>query len=359
MKMFTADNYRPDHALCYKPFFEWQFQVKKNKGYASIICAYQDNRLIGICGYLPLELHWGTLTGKTTGAWLLNWMVSSESPKGLGSIMLMRLQKMFGLCLTLNSSQFGTPILQAFNWKYFNRLPRYIIVMDKNACTPLLYDGVLPGRLDSYIFDEGKLSLSPANCYAESFLSDENYTPDWEFYPAMCYGTVRSLSYFRWRYMEHPSFKYYFRKSDSKTRPAVCVFRLEESFGSAVVKVARIVDFFYPPDEQGRADGMAVLASVLSFCRERGCVYVEFKCSRREYLQTFMALGGKEEPEEHGLLVSRLAPVQYLHRNTNVSYLSKMKNHQPELDQMYITKSDVDDDAPSSISAASRLVETC
>ncbi|MBF0465654.1 MAG: hypothetical protein HQK88_12830 [Nitrospirae bacterium] len=353
IKTFITQRYRADHALCFKPFFEWQFQVRKNKDFASIICAYEGKHLMGTLGYLPLELHWGSLTKQTLGVWLLHWMVSPEAPKGLGILMLKRIQKMFALCLTLNSSQFGSPILQAMGWKYFPNLPRYIIVMDKTHCKPLLYEDTDPEQLNSYTL---KADLPTSEDSLESHLSDDNYRPDWTHYPEMQYATVRSFEYLQWRYMEHPSFKYYFFKSRSKTTPAMCVLRIEKSFGKACVTVGKVVDFFYPTDDRGISEASAVLSSALLFCRQRECAYVEFKCCQAEYAEMFMKFGGALEPHDRAILISRLMPIQHLHRNTNVSYLSKVNNHAPQLNQMYITKSDIDDDSPSSVSVASQLI---
>lgn len=347
MRSFLSECYRPDHILCYKKFFEWQFQVEQNDGKASLLCAWEGSRLAGILGYLPLLTHWGDLDNPVKGIWLLYWMIRKDAPRGLGWLLTKRVQNLSSLLMTVNASKMGTPVLRALGWSYFGRVPRYICVLDRKQCVAMLSPQAKEIDLDAMAFDGGHNTFYNP----EVVLNKDTYNPDWKLYPGLAFGTVRSLNYFQWRYLSHPVFDYRIVIRGEAKRPVVCVYRIEEAFGSCEACVGRIVDFFHPGDEQGKKEGTALMRDVLQLLKEFGCAYVDFICSNKVYSQAITRLRGKEESADKQVLPVRLAPIEQVLRHQNFAFLASQSSHGPEMGNFQITKSDIDGDHPVSIPA--------
>jgi len=178
-----------------------------------------------------------------------------------------------------------------------------------------------------------------------------NYDPDWRLYPGLLFGTVRSLEYLTWRYLDHPVFKYHIVIEGSPERPVVCVYRIERAFGYYEALVGRIVEFFYPNDQGGKTEGLNVMHAVLQHLKNASCAYADFICSNRSYGRAIVDLGGGEEPGDSQILPVRLTPIERSIRHQNFAYFTPQGYPSPALERMYVTKSDIDGDSPASIPA--------
>ncbi len=344
MHAFVQECYRPDHVLCCRKFFEWMFQVKKNDGHATMVCGWDQGRLMSIHGYVPLPVHWGRLDQPVKAQWTMNWMTRQEAPKGLGWVLMRRIQKMGPLQLSVNASTIGAPFLQPLGWVFYSKLPRYVCVFDQAQCVPMLQAQCRPQDLDAYSFDPGILS---SDADRSSEMGERGYAPRWELYPELAYATVRSRDYMQWRYLDHPVFEYHVNVLGDPKRPAVCVSRIEQAYGVQNALVGRIVDFFYPADDQGKREGKALLAEVLRGLNAKGCAYADCIMSNAEYGQTLSECGVKAEAQEYQLLPMRLTPVERVVRCQNVIFSATGGLSVPGLDKMYVTKSDLEGDGPA------------
>lgn len=343
---FISDCYRPDHALCNRRFFEWQFQVKPDDENARIICGWDNGELLGIHGYLPLSVHWGD-SGRTAEAiWTMYWMTKKQAPRGLGLLLTKKIQEMSPILLSLNASKIGSSFLKALGWSFFGRIPRYICVFDKKQCIYMLSEGATGKDIDHFIFKSGSKNSSSLS---EFNLKEDNYSPEWQLYPGLAFSSVRSLEYLTWRYVDHPVFHYHIILKGQKHRPSVCVYRIEQAFGLYEAKVGRIVDFFYPDDNQGRSEAVILMDSVLKYMENVGCAYADFICTNKVYSQIFIDLGGNEECGGQQILPVRLAPIERMPRHQNLVFFAAKGHFVPNLDSMYITKSDIDGDSPARI----------
>lgn len=345
MRGFLSECYRPDHAVCSRKFFEWQFQVHSNSGNARLMCGWDNDRLLGILGYFPLLVNWGEIQKPYEAAWTLYWMVRREALRGLGFLLMKRIHEMYPLLLTVNTSPIGQPILKSLSCTIFKSIPRYICVFDKEQCTNMIFEESMENDLDDYVFRSNGLPLSNISVKE---LNGNNYRPDWRFYNALSFGTIRSLEYLRWRYIDHPGFKYHVVIDGEPEKPVVCVYRIEKSFGHYEALVGRIVDFFFPCDIEGEKRGMDLLLGVLQHLKSINCAFADFFCSSEIYSQPVIDLGGCMEPSYRQLLPVRLTPIQFENFQQNFGFFVPKGYPTPSLKDLYITKSDIDGDSPSS-----------
>jgi len=345
MHAFIAECYRKDHILCHKEFFEWQFRANA-QGDTTIISAWDDGQLIGILGYLPFKIFWGQMDNPQEGVWGLYWMVRKQGPQGLGWLMMKRFQKMSSLLLTVNSSDMGGPFIQKLGWTRYSRVPRHIFVMDRARSSHMLSPGATQGDLEGFFL---KLPVPVPSIERAAVLNQGNYNPDWTLYSHLKFGTVRSLEYLKWRFMDHPVFDYQIILQGPAHRPCVCIFRIEKAFGSYESNVGRIVDFYFPNDLKGIKEGQELFGAVLNSLKEAGCVYADFICSNKLCNEAARAWGGSEESEGRQVLPSRLAPIQHLLRHQNIAFVDLKNKIRPECSDLYVTKSDIDGDGPAGI----------
>lgn len=343
---FISDCYRADHALCYKKFFEWQFQVKPNDENVRIICGWDNSKLLGTHGYLPLAVHWGDPGQTIESVWTMYWMVRKQAPKGLGLLLAKKIQEMYPLVLSINASKIGSTFFKALGWSFFWRIPRYLCVFDKQQCIPMLCEGATEEDIDQFIF---KSKISGVASISEFDLKKDNYCPQWRLYPNLAFSVVRSLEFLTWRYIDHPVFRYHIILKGQPHRPAVCVYRIEQAFGLHQAKVGRIVDFFYPGDNHGKEEASILMNSILKYMKDAGCAYVDFICSNKTYSQIFIDLGGNEEYATRQVLPVRLAPIERTMRHQNLVVCGNKRFFSPKLEDMYIAKSDIDGDCPARI----------
>src|ERR1035438_10473229 len=122
-------------------------------------------------------------------------MVRKGGPQGLGWLMMKRLQKMYSLFLSVNTSAIGGPFVQKLGWSRFSRIPRHVFVLDQESSMPMLSPGSNEDDLQAFLL-QSEVPFVPVN--RQRALHEDNYHPDWSLYPHLSFGTVRSLEYLTW-----------------------------------------------------------------------------------------------------------------------------------------------------------------
>jgi len=172
------------------------------------------------------------------------------------------------------------------------------------------------------------------------------YDPDWAAYPSIVFGTVRSAQYLDWRYLRHPVFSYRIKSTGGARHPAVCIYRVENTRGSAQYPVGRITELFFPDTESGRQDGIRVLKAALADLQRADCAFADHYCSSGPCRSVIEAAGMETATDLP--LATRLSPIEATHHHQNLEVWSKPANPYPsDLGDFYITKADGDQDRPN------------
>lgn len=343
MREFLARRYRRDLALLWRSLFEWQYQSARYGGNASMLTAWGGDRLVGTLGYVSRPLFWGDWHEPVNGAWAMNWMVEPECRSGIGWLLMRKLQGMYPVVFAVDASTENLALVEPLGWKVEPVLPRLVRVLDAARAEALF--GLAP--------EVPGASFAASATAAAGLLDltfDAEYAPDWSLYAPLRYGTIRSREHLRWRFLEHPRFRYVVARTESPHRPAVCAYRVELAFdrdGRPVAPVGRVLDFFHPTDPLGEQDAERLLHGVLTRMARSGCVYADFSCSAAVYRQTLLRSGWLAERPDRPLLPSRLAPIEPTARVINVEFGVLAPLVAPALDEAYITTADGDADRPA------------
>tara|TARA_B100000965_G_scaffold363853_2_gene346969 strand:+ start:3672 stop:4754 length:1083 start_codon:yes stop_codon:yes gene_type:complete len=343
MDSFLAENYRPEYIMRDRRLFEWQFGDADAPGQANVVCAYAEDRLIGILGYKPLPLFWGGTARQTVGAWMANWMVAADHRRGAGALIMRRLMEKFPVLLGQGAGDMNVPIATVLKFRIFDRIPRFVAVFDAAK----MQDFIVEPDVDiSAAPETGPADLDDAGALLIAAGLPEGYDPDWSLYPGLSYGTVRSAEYLAWRYLDHPMFDYLVRAAGDAHRPAVCIFRIERTRGGDNHRVGRLTEFFFPQDDVGARDGRRVLAAALADLRDAGCVFADHYCSANWCRPAIEAAG--MQPATDLPIATRLSPVERRHHLQNLEIWTNPRHGIPDgLDALYVTKADGDQDRPN------------
>ena len=338
MRRFLEDNYRPGYIMANLALFRWQFCGRGECDHASVVCAWDGPRLVGILGYMPLDLFWGDTEGPVRGAWMANWMVAAEYRKGIGAIIMRRLMERFPVLLGQGANAANRPIASLLGFRIYPRIPRHVVIFSTVRTAAFLYADAprLPAAW------AGPSEVSPEVAFA----LPSGFDPDWRLYRGARFGTVRDAAYLRWRYLDHPMFEYTILTIGGARDPAICVFRLERARGPAQGAVGRIVEWFFPQTEDGKERGIAVLRAALAELRRRDAAFADFYASA-SHLSACAANAGMADATDLPL-ATRLNPVELMPRQQNLEvWTAPSTIAPPELGELYVTKSDGDQDRPN------------
>jgi hypothetical protein len=334
---FMTETYSPSYIMRNTQLFEWQFSRSQHQGVANMVCAYDEGSLVGILGYIPVDMFWGNKEKLIQGAWMANWMVHPSHRKGVGPLLMRRLMELYPVLLGQGAGIMNVPIARTLGFRVFPKIPRFIAIFDHQRTRQFLTspDCSLPDVL----------TTRTPFLHIERGLSDE-YNPDWGRYSDLQFASVRNAEYLNWRYVNHPLFSYYILIAGEPTEPTVCVYRLEQTKGVVVDCVGRIVELFFPDGRDGEILGREILSAALYDMQQRGCAFVDCYFSSSRGSQAVIEAGMFDATDL--ALATRLSPVELNHHPQNLEMWVKSGfNYPDDLAKLYVTKSDGDQDRPN------------
>lgn len=326
---FFKNAYREDIAVADERFFRWLFSKNRTDDRYNMFIALSDEKIAGTLGYIPSQAFWGSTETKIPVAYTVNWYFLKEF-SAVSWAPVRRLKKTFKGIISTQQSEFSEKLLMADKWSVGSDMQRLVCVSDNDKAEELF----------------GKCSLlfkaNNTNDSALNFANMDNYAPDWNLYTPMHYGVIRDADFLRWRYLSHPCFRYHIASFGDSGSPAVCVFRIIESFGDFEIKTAKITDFFHPDGKNGSEKGIQLLNSVINHTKKLGCVYTEMALTCSKYKETAEYCGFRLDSDH--IFPSKLTPVNMIPDSVNYVH-SEKSDRSP-----YISYGDADMDRPSSSS---------
>jgi hypothetical protein len=323
--------------------------------------AVLDDRICGMLGLIPFDFNFhGTIS---RGSWLSHWICVPElRPYNVGPAMMWQVQKLkYDVWLAMGLSQAGERATAALGFKPISPIPRWVGVFDAEgsqqlleALAPFADSRELARALLPYIVGrpspargQGSIRIAP---WADSLSG--SWDRFWARSLAPCLvGTARDSSYLLWRYVRHPRFRYQIfvaQAADTDEVLGLSVFRVENVQGHGA-RIMRIVEFLAlkPADS-------ALAAALVQAAREQDVTFADFFCTRVEMGAGLEAVGFRRLAEDDRalplprhlqpmqLVSSPLSAVELLSRD-----LRQRLGHLADRSDVYITKSDGDQDRPN------------
>jgi GNAT superfamily N-acetyltransferase len=335
---FVATSYRnPNYVLLSPAFLRWQFldnPANATGGYTLWLVTHRDE-IVAQLGCVPFAGQ--TPAGEPfTGAYPINLIVRPDyRAAGLGAVLLKRLLQEVPCVLNPGSSEAGATLCMGLGMRDMGLLRRYIAILDAGAARGLAADGRLPSGVGDVARSEAR--TGSAAIVAATRLPDA--APDCFAFPIPAYGAGRSRAFFRWRYENHPAFKYEFLLSEDLQ--SVLVFH-EEREKSTGILVIRIVDLL--ADRTARDP---LLQAAVRTARARGAVLADFFCSTACYDEALKRAGFFDEAQHgDGRIAALFQPLDF--RKVGIRTLVSYRPEPLSLEaQWYVSKADSDQDRPN------------
>ena len=355
-----------NHAYVKMPqLFEWTFghHACWDRDTYSFAIAEKESEVIGILGGVPFLLN---AYGRTSyGVWLANWMVHPSNRSGRCALALLKqfTRPPFDATIAFGINQDVMRIYQAMQWKVVEDIPRYFFIL------PDAIERMTDLLMHTYPDWDAQRARSLAQAVALTGFqgtpaeADRFSPPEWNLWDQYTWaqlalettGAARNSAYLKWRYLEHPIFKYRFITVPEGDRIGLAVWRLETIRQSMpdglkdLDTLGRLVEFM-PVSEQNCKMLLSLLESDL---RSQGAMGADSYCYHGK-IGTWLEQAGIKEVEKHpsgGSIPARFQPLD-AKRGGHIRSALSCQLEPPRYPlspgcHWYWTKSDADQDRPN------------
>jgi GNAT superfamily N-acetyltransferase len=344
----------------------WQYDPTRIAGGApqgpSVLLAWHREELVGMLGLTGFD--WNAEGIPMTGAWLSQWLVAPEKRSRGVAMWLLVAARALGLevLATLGANAVSTKVLSTLGWELIPDVPRWIGVMDHRQAAALLTasDVAFAPEVAERLCQRHRVADGMPVLPSAERVDVVRWTPEcagpWDRYwreqlAGTLVGTTRDAAYLRWRYAEHPRFRYELRLARRRVDGSVlgiAVFRVEQ-VRERPERVLRVVEFLASPEAEG------VLAETVAQAgRQQRVAFADFHCSSSRAAHGLKGLGFKLAMAEPGepAFPSRLQPLEGGHcRMTGLVQVPPGQRGKLtrliDAGRLYLTKSDGDQDRPN------------
>ena len=331
IKLFLKKNYNSNYILLKKRVFDYYFLDKKKKQY-NLINYTEKNKILGILGYMPNKFIWDNSNKIINGVWTANWIVDKKYRKGLGVILMRRLQEKYKLIMGIGANEHNKKIVKKMKNDFFSSVPRLLIYPDhermKYLNLKLPKIGFKIGSYENVSFaDEKKLK--------------KRFKPNWNHYSIYKFGTLRSSEYIIKRFLKYPFFNYKILISDNKNT-SILIYRVENIKGMNK-KIIRILDLITTKDKNGKINSAKLINFIKKLLLNTNILFADFFCTNKEINNIFKKNGFVKINNKKVDIPIKFNPIVKKDRNQNLEIFYDQKN-KFNFSKSYITKSDGDQD---------------
>jgi hypothetical protein len=355
---FLDKFWQQDHIYCRKPeLFDWAFgrrDLWNDDGY-SFALMEERGELVGILGAIPFNFN---CLGHTLPAvWFANYMIRQDYRRGPLGMRLLGAFDAFPVRTVFGMNPRVVPIYQRLGWRIVPPIPRHFLVLpnaiDRASRVIRLAQPKYPpndAEALAEFFSPGR--LSPISMTLNRAIPSDWDANHWSEVATRTIGASRDSSYLRWRYQEHPCFKYRIIVISENQRAGLAIWRLE-TIRELTTKglddvdvIARLVEFI-PASRENAEHLLAAFFRDISEAGAFGADYYGYHSHSRAWLHE---LGFKTVDSHHdgGLIPSRFQPLEPAYRGIIGAVIGDLPSH-PEAENClwYWTKSDADQDRPN------------
>jgi hypothetical protein len=348
--------YTRDRAL-----FDWSFHRPGHwdPTQYSVSLAVDGPELVGILGGFPFTLNQFGQASKAV--WIVNYVIRPDYRKGAMALQLLSSFRKpeFSAVVAFGINPATVAIYRVLRGTVLPEIPRHFLVMPKQgermACAlKLIYPDWSDDRVASLVsaFELPELPVAPLQIgHSLPATWDEK---DWPEHAAKTIGAARDADYLKWRYMDHPVFKYEFLTVSEGNRTGLAVWRLETirtetAHGRKDVdRIGRLVEFL----PVSSTNAQALFGAFVGELDKAGAMAADFygyHGPTRRWLEEMNFRRPAIHPDG-GLLPSRFQPLDGKGGGIMSAVFlrdGKAPSGEDENCPWYWTKSDSDQDRPN------------
>lgn len=298
-------HWRKGHVLARDPgLFRWQYRVPGDSRHLSVLVARMRGEPVGFLGVIRTPFcNRGEIV---SGGWLAMWFVTPEARSTqAGLALVLQALREFDVIGCLGFNETAEAILRRLSFHVKPRLPRFVTESMEGS----------PGKVIEW--SDG---------------SAEAWERRWrDEIAANFVGTARDAAFLRWRYVEHPTYRYIVRFAEDAS--AVVVHRVETAPGREA-PVVRFVEAVGDPREAARLVGHAL-------AENQGAWLADFTCVTPHHAEPFLRAGFTSDSALREPPPDRFQPLERSRRGLWAAFSGI------EDTAVYATRADGDQDRPS------------
>jgi len=335
----------------------WQYPYLEDSEHISMLIAEEGDTLVGMLGVIPVGF---CVRGECLpGAWLTTWKVVPEwRDRALGLRLLRRaMAEDYVVGLLGGNEKTAMPIYRALRFDIWNIIPRWVRVVSPSALESLLAEraGLCSQDIWKTWCSVAQLDISSTKgrdvrLVGWSEKIDKQWDRTWQekFAPRLL-GTWRDANYLRWRYVNHPCFRYvlHFAKNpESDTLEGLLVYRIEK-VRDRDEKVLRIVEFL-----SEEAVGGVLAQAAVEAGEAEGVAFADFFCISEAFAAPLEAVGFVREDKMSGSFPMLFQPLDFRQMWLNGAFwvgseIARSNRNFFRTPHLYVTSSDGDQDRPN------------
>jgi len=360
---FIGTHWRVGHILSRdETLLRWQFDPTLIKGRSlpgpSVMLAWHRDEIVGMLGLTGFDLNAESLN--VSGAWLSHWIAVPKYRRSNVAARLVLAVRDLGLeaLAALGANDRAAKALVSLGWELIPDLPRWVGVIDPGRAAALI------AASDGAVAPDVATRLCQHHCVTDGVPTERIEVMSWSAEVATAWdrywreqlapsfvGARRDSTYLRWRYAEHPRFRYELRIAREPldgSALGVAVFRVED-VRERSERVLRVVEFLASREAE------ATLAwSVVQAGRDQGAAFADFYCSSARAARGLERVGFKRASAAAGTpaFPCRLQPLEGGHFKMMalLRLPDRLRGNVASLvetGRLYVTKSDGDQDRPN------------
>jgi len=322
-------------------FYKWQFIDVPNQDNIDNCCIAINENLdvIAVMGVNNREFIENNNT--INAGELTTWIVKEEyRNKGIGPKMITFLTNKYEILIGMGISNDALPVYIRSGFKYLKAVPRYVKIMDWDKITKYAEYDSNAKKIDRYYNKKRKEKSFRTIDFSEKSFENIN-----TLFSQTNNLFSRNYQYIKWRYLNHPMFKYDINIIQSDSNPGYGVFvatRTEVSDDN--LKILRIVDLF-----GDNKDIEAAISYLLEFAKLNNIPIVDFFGTNSNINSFLIKDGWFSTMDNDFFYFPHLFQPTELRKpsTTSLIYWSKYdETSLYDIGKLYLTKQDADFDRP-------------
>jgi len=354
-KQLIKTSWNENHVLLKsEELMMWQYRgfgSKEGMHFPSLFDS--QGNMIGFRGVFPVEINIpqsDVVKTMTMAVGSLYLVIPEHRGKKLGLALQQFTQQYYGNYMAIGSN-LGTsaPIYKKSGYLMLDQMNRYLVPFDSNYEKLLVEENK---DFEKYIWNGDCEGAMPVNMSSTELSSIWNSSPC-----SKMLSINKTESFWEWRYLNHPVYKYYF--FGGKEKGGLIVGRIcgfYDNQGKLLDwKLFRILEIIPSEDFSSLSNDSSklciLLKQVLKWAKSQGCFGTETYMTSKRFNDLLtncgMALLSDENQELN--IISNYEPITKSPKLTNVSIYLGEENTVNDFDGIYMSLADSDQDRPNII----------
>jgi hypothetical protein len=344
LSRFLHEHWQPNHPLCQKDLFYWQYRgFGPQAGVSACRAAVDGERIVGFLGAIPgvYLLDGQELPGVALALWVV---VEELRNSGLGMLLMREVEKQGAVTVCLGVNPKVVRYYTATGYEHLDALHRYVCPLQGEGYEQLLSNPAPASEVEEWA---RKAQATVGEPSRPRPIEPDELADLWRRVQGRWRLTLaRTPEFWAWRYRDAVGFKYHFFGTAEQGGVITRIDRIRDADrpqleGKPILRIIEVL----VPDGESVPQG---LAGAIHWARQQGAIAADFQCSSTR-LESYLREAGfrKRSPEDPATHMPEVfSPLRRAVAPINL--MLKIRGRETvDFDSVYCVKSDGDMDRPT------------